>query len=268
MTDTPSSALPTLGPDDPAPVRIVNPHGSAPVLLLCDHASNAIPAALHGLGLTERDLHRHIAWDIGAAEVTEALATRLDAPAVLSGYSRLVVDTNRRLEHPESIARVSDGTTIPGNAGVTPEEALRRAEACFWPYHRRIGAGLAGFAERGIRPVIISMHGFTPVLAGVERPWHIGVLWDEDGRIALPLIESLRTNTDLVIGDNEPYSGRLRYGYSIEVHATEVGLANVLIEMREDQVAGREEQERTADLLAHLLAPILEDPALYRSGGD
>jgi len=268
MTDTTDTSLPLLGPDDPAPVRIVNPGGTAPVLIVCDHASNAVPAALHGLGLAERDLHRHIAYDIGAAGVTEGLAARLDAPAVLSGYSRLVIDTNRRLDHPESIVRIGDGTPIPGNANVTPEEAGRRAEACFWPYHRRIAAGLAGFAQSGVRPVIVSVHAFTPVLAGIERPWHIGVLWDEDGRIALPLIESLRASTDLAIGDNEPYSGRLRYGYSIEVHATEIGLANVLIEMREDQVAGADGQQRTAGLLAHMLAPILADPVLYERGED
>ncbi|MHA1109315.1 MAG: N-formylglutamate amidohydrolase, partial [Alphaproteobacteria bacterium] len=131
-----------MGPDDPAPVSIVNPGGSAPVLLICDHASNAVPAALHGLGLIERDLHRHIAYDIGAAEVTHLLAAKLDAPGVLAGYSRLVIDPNRSLGHPDSIIEASDGTGIPGNVHISPEEIRSRTEACFWPYHRRIGSGL------------------------------------------------------------------------------------------------------------------------------
>lgn len=254
--------VPLLGPDDPAPVSIFNQNGSASVILICDHASNAVPAALRGLGLTERDLHRHIALDIGAAAVTRLMAEKMNAPAVLAGYSRLVIDTNRRLDHPESIIRESDKTVIPANQDVAPDEARQRTEACFWPFHRKIGAGIAGFAQRGIRPALIAIHGFTPVLAGVERPWHIGVLWNEDGRIASPLIEALRARQDLVVGDNEPYSGRQQYGYTIDVHAGETGLPNVLIELREDLVASAEDQERAANILVEALTPILLDLGL------
>jgi len=257
--------LPLLGPDDPAPVSIVNPAGLAPVLLICDHASNAVPAALHGLGLIERDLHRHIAWDIGAAEVTRLLAATLDAPAVLAGYSRLVIDPNRGLGHPDSIVGESDGTVIPGNAGLSPEAIRSRTEACFWPYHRRIGSGLAGFAMRGQRPAVISIHAYTPVLGGIKRPWHMGVLWGDDARISGPLIAALRAHESLVVGDNEPYSGRQDYGYSMDVHAGETGLPHVLIELREDLIATPEDQERTAMILVDALAPILADGALYRS---
>jgi len=257
--------IPLLGPDDPAPVSVVNPNGSAPLLLICDHASNAVPAALHGLGLIERDLHRHIAWDIGAAEVTRLLAETLDAPAVLAGYSRLVIDPNRHLDHPDSIVGESDGTVIPGNADVSPEEVRARTDACFWPYHRRIGSGLAGFAMRGQRPAVIGIHSYTPVLGGIVRPWHIGVLWGEDGRIAMPLIAALSADESLVVGDNQPYSGRLHYGYSIEVHAGETGLPHVLVEMREDLVATAEDQQRTASILVAALAPILADSELYRA---
>jgi len=257
--------IPLLGPDDPAPVSVVNPNGSAPLLLICDHASNAVPAALRGLGLVERDLHRHIAWDIGAAEVTRLLAAALDAPAVLAGYSRLVIDTNRRLDHPESIVKESDGTLVPGNAELSPEDIRARTDACFWPYHRRIGSGLAGFALRGKRPAVIAIHSYTPVLGGVARPWHIGVLWGEDGRIATPLIAALGAEKSLVVGDNEPYSGRLHYGYSMEVHAGETGLPHVLVEMREDLVATAEDQQRTASILVAALAPILADSELYRA---
>ena len=262
MSDTSDHDLPLLGPEDPPPVSVVNPTGQAPVLLICDHASNAVPRALGGLGLTERDLHRHIAYDIGSAEITRLLAEALDAPAVLAGYSRLVVDCNRHLGHPDSIVRESDGVVIPGNAEVSPADARDRAASCFWPYHRRIGAGIAGFAERGIRPAVVAVHGFTPVLGGAKRPWHIGILWGEDGRIAVPLIDALRRDTGMAIGDNEPYSGRLHYGYSVSVHAGETGLPNVLIELREDIVAAEDDRRRTAALLAEALRPILFDPGL------
>lgn len=256
---------PLLGADEPPPVTIVNGAGSAPVILLCDHAANAVPRALAGLGLAERELALHIAWDIGAAAVTRRLAARLDAPAVLSGYSRLVIDCNRRPLGPGSIVAESDGIAIPGNRSVDRAEAARRAEACFWPYHRKIGAGIAGMALRGIKPAILSVHGFTPVLAGATRPWQIGVLWDRDPRIAVPLIAALRRRGDLVVGDNEPYSGRSRFGYSVEVHASETGLPNVLIELRTDLIADDAGQARTADLLAEALQPILADPTLYRT---
>ena len=255
--------FPLLGPDDPPPVMIVNPGGSAPLLLICDHASNAVPAALHGLGLIERDLHRHIAYDRGAAEVTRLLARKLDAPGVLAGFSRLVIDTNRSLDYSESIVGESDGTAIPGNCNLSPQEIRDRTEACFWPYHRRVGSGLAGFAMRGQRPAVIAIHAYTPVFGGVERPWHMGVLWRDDGRIAEPLIAGLRATDGLVVGDNEPYSGREQYGYSMDVHAGETGLPHALIELRDDLVATAEDQERVANILVRALSPILANSALY-----
>jgi len=257
--------LPLLGPEDPAPVTLYNTHGTASVLVLCDHAANAVPSALRGLGLEATDLARHIAYDIGAAEVTRLLADKLDAPAILAGFSRLVIDCNRRPGSSDSIVPSSDGTVIPGNQAVTPSQALERAEACFWPYHRRVGAGLAGFAMRGIKPAIINIHGFTPNFQDVSRPWHIGVLWDQDPRLPAPMLAALGSVDGLVVGDNEPYSGRSRLGYSNEVHATETGLPNVLIELREDTVRDAAGQERMAQLLADALIPVLADPTLYRS---
>jgi predicted N-formylglutamate amidohydrolase len=264
MDDVRSPEHLLLSPDDPAPLTVLNETSEAPFLFLCDHASNAVPAKLKGLGLLERDLNRHIAHDIGAAEMTRRLAERFDAPAVLSGYSRLVIDCNRQLGHPSSILTVSDGVEIPGNKNVGAEEAAERAEACFWPYHRRIGQLMDAIHARGACPAIVSIHSFTPVLGGEFRPWHIGVLWDEDDRMSAPLIDTLRGNGEIEVGDNEPYSGRARFGYSIEQHATATGYPGVLIEVREDLIAAPEDSRRIGDELGDALAPILADSGLYR----
>ena len=197
-----------LAEGDPPPFEVVNPSGRGLMVLTCDHASHAVPAALDGLGLDPGDLRRHIGWDAGAAELARRLSRRFDVPAVLSGYSRLVIDCNRSPGHPESILSVSDGTTVPGNRGLTPQEAERRARSLFHPYHEAIAQVLDSIRSRGETPAYVALHTFTPKLNGQERPWHFGVLWDRDARIARPLIESLRKRTGLEIGDNEPYSGR------------------------------------------------------------
>ncbi|MGE0658709.1 MAG: N-formylglutamate amidohydrolase, partial [Reyranellaceae bacterium] len=181
-----------LQPGDPPPFLVVNETGAAPLLLLCDHASRAVPQKLENLGLPETELARHIGWDIGAAETAAHIARSLDAPLVQSGYSRLVIDCNRRLDDPTSIPPVSDGTTVPGNASLSADERAARAEACFWPYHTEIGRRLDRFFELGIRPAIVIIHSFTPEMNGMPRPWHIGVLWDGDTRVAPRLLDALR----------------------------------------------------------------------------
>lgn len=263
MTDTSDNNLPLLGPDDPAPVRIVNPNGTAPVLIVCDHASNAVPAALHGLGLAERDLHRHIAYDIGAAAVTRSLADRLDAIAVLSGYSRLLIDCNRAPGHPQSVPEVSDSVVVPGNHGRSEQDLETRAEVFFWPYRRAIDSALAHLWRVGPPPALFSIHSFTPTLKGVDRFWDIGVLWNRDPRIALPLIDQLRRHDHLHVGDNEPYSGR-RLAYSINLHGGTAGLPNCAVEIRQDHVESVEETEGWADMLADALSQIMTDETLHR----
>ena len=257
-----------LAADEPAAYELFAGDADTRVIIVCDHATNRIPKALGELGLDEQHLRDHIAWDIGAAAVTRRLQSRFGATAVLGNYSRLVVDLNRSMSDRSAIPPISDGTLVPGNLGLDAAARAARARALFEPYHAVIDQYIAAKLDAGIVPVFFGVHSFTPRFHGTQRPWHAGILWDRDPRLALPMLASLRREAGLFIGDNEPYSGRLRYGYSVEVHATEVGLANVLIEMREDQVAGAEEQQRTADLLAHLLAPILEDPALYERGED
>lgn len=251
-----------IGPGEPPPFRVFNPMGRSPVLVVCDHASRRIPAALENLGLDELALGRHIASDIGAAEVAEGLATRLDAPAVLAGYSRLVVDCNRRLDDPTSILAVSDGEFIPGNQGLTGAQKRERVRQFFEPYHDAIQRRLGSFGRRGIVPALIAVHSFTPVFQETRRPWEIGILWDTDPRIPVPLIEGL-ARRGVVVGDNEPYSGRAPADYTIDHHGEATGLPHVSIEVRQDLVEHPQGAARWAAILAEVLAPILANPQLY-----
>jgi len=242
-----------LGAGDPPPFELCNAQGRAQGLLLCDHASAAIPAGLGNLGLDESQRRLHIAWDIGAADVTRRLSQRLEVAAILSGYSRLVIDCNRRLDDPTSIPQESDGVEVAGNRGLTAADRAARAEACFWPYQQAIEGWIGARRAAGHTPIIVSMHSFTPVMDGFERPWHIGVLANRDRRVAQPLIEALRGDPDLSVGDNEPYDGRHGRGYGMMVHGEELGLPFALIEMRQDLI----DTHHGAEAWANRLAPIL-----------
>ena len=253
-----------LGPDDPPPVELVNAAGKAPALLLCDHASRAVPRCLGQLGLDDALLMRHIGWDIGAAEVTRHLSRRFDAPAVMTAYSRLVIDCNRVPGEKQSIPEVSDGVRVPGNRGISPAEAERRRRALFDPYHAAVDAAIERFHETGRAPAILSIHSCTPVMNGQERPWHIGVLHDRDTRIAGPLMKALAARGDLCVGDNKPYSGRGQAGKTIHAHAHDLGLPHVMVEIRQDMIDTHKGAARWAAILGDALAPILADPALYR----
>lgn len=259
-----SAADSLLGPGDPPPVSVVNEGGKGDCLLLCDHASEAIPRSLGGLGLGPADLARHIARDIGAASVARHLSARFDAPVALTGFSRLVIDCNRAPDDPTSIPLISETTVIPGNRAVSAEERRRRAEACFEPYHHRVCGFLDGFAARGVVPLILSIHSFTPVFKSVARPWHFGILWNRDPRVPKPLIAALARTPGVVVGDNEPYSGRDEYGYTILHHGAERGLPHVLIEVRDDLIRDQAGVARWGGILGDALAPILADPALRR----
>ncbi|MEM9960162.1 MAG: N-formylglutamate amidohydrolase [Pseudomonadota bacterium] len=224
-----------------APVEHISP-GSSPramtnLLLLCDHARNAVPPEIGDLGLTTEDMGRHIAWDVGARGLTLALAARLGAGAVLSTFSRLVIDPNRGEDDPTLVMRLYDGSIIPGNRAVDEVEVERRLDAYYRPYHRAVTAALDRIEKAGETPVIASIHSFTPSLRGrPPRPWHVGVLWDRDGRLALPMIRLLSAEGDLCIGDNEPYSGQLQ-GDCMWRHGTGRGIAHALIELRSDLIS-------------------------------
>ncbi len=256
---------PLLSRDEPPAVEVVNAGGRAAFLLVCDHASRRVPQALDNLGLDDALMRRHIAWDIGAAEVAHGLAQHFDAPLRATGYSRLVIDCNRSLDDPSSIPEVSDGVAVPGNRGLSSAEIERRQEALFRPYHRAIAAALARFRERGQVPALVSIHSFTPVFDGVERPWHVGILWDQDPRIAIPLIEALGRQAGLVVGDNQPYSAREPRGYTVTAHAHPEGYPHVAIEIRQDLIDTHHGAAEWTGRLAQALAPILAAPAIYRA---
>lgn len=252
-----------LDSGDPAPVEVVDGEGDAPLLLICDHASNAVPRSLAGLGLPAEELERHIAWDIGAADLTRRMAERLKAPAVLAGFSRLVIDCNRQPGDPTSIPELSDGVAIPGNLGLSEAAAEARADLFFWSYHRAVTQSLARLWRHERPPVLIALHSFTPVMNCCARPWHVGVLWNRDPRMAVPLLARLRRHPDLCVGDNEPYSGR-QIGYTIDTHAAAAGLPHVSIEVRQDLIADSAGVEAWTRILVDALEPILADPHLHR----
>lgn len=253
-----------IGPVDPPPFEHFNAEGTAPVLLICDHANNAIPRAMDGLGLGEEELGHHIAYDIGAAEIARRLAGKLNAAAFLAGYSRLLIDANRQPGDPSSIAGISDGITVPGNRNLSEADQVARTENFFWPYHHAIADGVAHLWRTGTAPALFSVHTFTPSMNGEDRYWHISVLWNRDPRMAEPLIHELRRREpDLHVGDNQPYSGK-EVAYSLDLHAGAAGLPHAAVEIRQDLAETKEGAERWAELLSGSLAEILAIPDLHR----
>ena len=254
---------PLIGPEDPPPVTLVNEHGKAKLVLAGDHASRAVPKHMNQLGLDDWVMHQHVALDIGTKDLLYGLSQRLDAPAVLAGYSRLIVDCNRQLDDPTAISDVSDNIYIPGNAGLTDEDKALRVQSFYQPYRAAIEHTLDGYRDRGIVPALISIHSFTPELAGVPRPWHVGVLWDVDPRIPVPLLEKLRAYPELHVGDNFPYSGRHPADYTIDHHAEAAGLPHVSIEVRQDLIDTEEGVQEWVEILGRALGEILADQDLY-----
>lgn len=233
------------------PVFVHGADRSSRWLITCDHAANTVPPCVNGgdLGLPAADMARHIAYDIGAAGVTRALADALGAPAVLSNFSRMVIDPNRGLNDPTLLMKLYDGTVIPANRHADVREKARRAKAFYTPYHEAV----AQLAARQDDTVIVAVHSFTPQLrARPPRPWHIGILYASDRRLSDPLMEILRAEDDLCVGDNEPYVGHLP-GDSIDQHGLKLGRANTLIELRNDLIEAPHAQQAWGERLAPLL---------------
>jgi predicted N-formylglutamate amidohydrolase len=226
---------------------------AAPLIFLCDHASNALPERYGTLGLEQGDFATHIARDIGAAEVTRALATACGAPAILARWSRLLIDLNRGADDPTLVMKLSDGRIIPGNRHADGDEIAHRLAQFHAPYHAAIESEIAKMRGANVHPTILSMHSFTPVWKGFQRPWEIGVLWDRDDRLAKPLIAAL-TRAGFAVGDNEPYDGELEND-CLYVHGTMHGLPHVLIEIRQDLIGTPD----AARAIAARLKPILDE---------
>lgn len=220
-------------------------------LVTCDHAANTIPQAIGGgcLGLPLADMARHIAYDVGAAGVTRTLSALLNGPAILSNFSRLVIDPNRGEDDPTLLMKLYDGTIIPANRNADEAEVTRRLTAYHRPYHD----ALTEVAARRNDTVILSVHSFTPQLRGrAPRPWQIGVLYGRDDRLARMVLAHLAREPDLCIGDNEPYSGHLP-GDAMDRHAVGPGRPHVLIELRNDLIADPDGQAHWANRLAPIL---------------
>jgi predicted N-formylglutamate amidohydrolase len=245
-----------LGSGEPAPVLEHNAAGRSPFLLTCDHYGRLIPRLLGDLGIAESELVRHIAWDIGIAGVAERLATHLDAHLLAQRYSRLVIDCNRPPHVASSIPIISEATTIPGNEGLSRESAATRRAQIFEPYHRRIDAVIDQRLAAGRPTVLVSLHSFTPVYAGIARPWHVGTLYHRDKKLPPLLLKLFRAEGDLVVGNNEPYAVSDETDYTIPAHGEARGLMNSGIEIRQDLIGDQSGQQQWADRLARIFAEI------------
>ena len=236
---------------------VLSGHAGAGLIVLCDHACNAFPAGYGTLGLEPAQLERHIAYDIGAAAVTRRIAAEFEAPAVLTRYSRLLIDPNRGMDDPTLIMRLSDGAVVPGNRVLTDAEREKRTRLYYEPYHRAIEGVIEACLASGVQPLILSIHSFTESWKGVPRPWHVGMLWDHDDRLARPMIEAFAADGQLIVGDNQPYKGSLE-GDCLWQHATSRGLPNALIEYRQDLIRDEAGQaawaERTIAVLDSIFA--------------
>ena len=245
-----ASAAALLAADEPPPVFVQRPEASSAIFLTCDHAGNQIPRRLGSLGLAPLQLARHIAWDVGASGLCRLLSERLDATLVAQTYSRLVIDCNRQTSRHDSIATKSEDTEVPGNVNLSAKEVEARAQEIFWPYHRTIQGLLDRRRAAGQRTVLVAMHSFTPVYRGVARPWHIGLLYNRDDRLARILKDLMSVDPALSIGDNQPYAVGDESDYGIPVHGEQRGIPHIEIEMRHDLIETVENQRCWAARLA------------------
>jgi predicted N-formylglutamate amidohydrolase len=233
------------------------------LVLLADHATNRLPAEYGSLGLPPEAFERHIAYDIGVEALTRSLSARLGAPAVMSCFSRLLIDPNRGEDDPTLIMRISDGAIIPANHPLSEDEQRQRIERFHRPYHHAVSEVIAE-TERatGRAALVLSLHSYTPHWKGVARPWHAAVLWDSDPRAAMRLISALRDIDGVIVGDNEPYDGALR-GDTMHRHCTMKGRPHALLEVRQDEIGAADGVALWADRLAPVFAALNNEPELH-----
>lgn len=253
-----SPPAPTVAADDHDAYDIIAGRADAGLVLVCDHARNAFPPGYGTLGLPPEQLRRHIAYDIGVEAITRAMAAELGCPAILSHYSRLLIDPNRGADDPTLIMRLSDGAIVPGNRHLDAAERERRIALYWRPYHQAIDRVLDACLDTGVPPAILSIHSFTESWKGVPRPWHVGVLWDRDSRLAKPLLDAFYAAGDLIVGDNEPYHGRLE-GDCMWQHGTMRGLAHAIVEVRQDLIRDDRGQRTWTDRLVTVMRGIMAD---------
>ncbi len=256
MNDAPQTLL-TAG--DPAPVALYNGGGQSPFLLVADHAGNIFPRTLGRLGISTAEAQRHIALDIGIANVSRILADTLDAPLIQQNYSRLVIDCNRPPSAMTSIPEISELTPIPGNVGLSAAERAAREREIFRPYHDAIAAALERRRQAETPTALIALHSFTPVFKSLERPWHAALLYHRDPKLAHALLALLRAEAGLNVGDNQPYFVSDDTDYTIPVHGERRNTPHALIEIRQDLIVEENGQREWAQRLARIL------PAAYGS---
>ncbi len=245
------------------PFEILAGNHDSGMVLLGDHAMNRLPPRYGDLGLPESAFARHIAYDIGIEALTRTLSQRLGIPAVLGGFSRLLIDPNRGEDDPTLIMRISDGAIIPGNHPITAEEWNHRIEAFHRPYHNAVSETIARTAEAsGRAPLVLSLHSYTPAWKGIPRPWHAAVLWDSDDRAVRLLLEQLRRDPALIVGDNEPYDGALK-GDTMYRHCMVSGIPHALLEVRQDLIGDDAGVAAWADRLAPIFQSVNADAALH-----
>lgn len=251
-------SLPLLGSDEPSAVTVERPHSSSPYLFVCDHAGNRIPGRLGKLGLQDRDLVRHIAWDVGGRGLAEEFARRFDATLVQQVYSRLVIDCNRPPQTDTSIPTISEDTVVPGNRDLQRQEIASRKLEIFDPYHNTIKSIIDRRLARQQPTILLAIHSFTPVFHGESRPWHIGLLYNRDARLAKLFLKLLAEDETLCLGDNRPYSVDDYTDYTIPVHGEQRGIPHLLFELRHDLIEVESDQYRWAHRLANSLERALE----------
>lgn len=257
MTSRPQTArkstMRILDADEPSPVEVVRPQATSPFFFTCEHAGKRLPNQLGSLGLASHDLERHIAWDMGAAAVARRLSQRLHATLVLQTYSRLVVDCNRAPTADDFIPILGEDTEILGNLDVSTDEVETRAREIFHPYHDTITEALDRRDAESRISVLISVHSYTPVFLGESRPWHIGVLYQRDRRLADTLLDLFNGQSGLCVGDNQPYALTDERDYAVPVHGQHRGIAHVELEIRQDLIANEEGQDQWATRIADTL---------------
>lgn len=254
-----------LAQDEPPALTVERPEGASIFVLACDHAGRQVPRALGTLGLSDTELASHIAWDIGTAGVGRRLSERLDAPLLLQNYSRLVIDCNRPLDAPDSIATASEWAQISGNDNLSPAAIEARVGEVFQPYHDGLRQILDARQQERRRTILIAIHSFTPSFRGTARPWEVGVMYHRDARLATALLRLLRRDERLAVGDNEPYAVDDASDFTIPVHGEARRIPHVGIEIRQDLIADEAGQKTWAGRLANLLRQAAEALAAAES---